>query len=307
MYIANPIYDTVFKHLMENDKVARFFIETLIETPVESIEVVPSEFTYFVPKDKKTANLKTGENSDNRDFLGILRYDFLAIINTKEGHKKVLIEIQKAKNNTDIMRFRQYLAEQYKRKNVIKAENKKTKEVLPIITIYMLGFKLPETKAIAIAVSRHYRDMIDSKELNIKSKFIECLTHDSYVVQIPRIEGKTRTRLEKLLSIFEQEYFFDERGILKEYNHKLDDENIRYMVDILHHTGADPKQQVEIEKEWEAYQYLEEFEEQIEAIAELKQAISKHEKTIEEKDKSLAEKDDLIKKLQTELKLKNNS
>ena len=37
--IANPIYDTVFKHLMENNRVARFFVETIIGAPVESITV----------------------------------------------------------------------------------------------------------------------------------------------------------------------------------------------------------------------------------------------------------------------------
>jgi hypothetical protein len=84
----------------------------------------------------------------------------------------------------------------------------------------------------------------------VKSEFIECLTHDSYVVQIPQIEGKTRTRLEKLLSVFEQKYFIDDKGIRKEYLYDVDDENIRYILDILFHTGADPQKQKEIEDEW---------------------------------------------------------
>ena len=39
LYIANPIYDTVFKHLMENNRIARFFVETIIAQPLESISV----------------------------------------------------------------------------------------------------------------------------------------------------------------------------------------------------------------------------------------------------------------------------
>jgi hypothetical protein len=47
MLIANPIYDVVFKRLMENEKVAKFFIGTLLGEPIESIEVKPQEFTFI--------------------------------------------------------------------------------------------------------------------------------------------------------------------------------------------------------------------------------------------------------------------
>jgi hypothetical protein len=35
--IANPMYDTVFKRLMENDRVVKFFIGTLLEEEVISV------------------------------------------------------------------------------------------------------------------------------------------------------------------------------------------------------------------------------------------------------------------------------
>ena len=46
MIIANPIYDLVFKRMMENDKVAKFFIGTLIDQPIDTIDLKPQEFTY---------------------------------------------------------------------------------------------------------------------------------------------------------------------------------------------------------------------------------------------------------------------
>ncbi|MBP6386398.1 MAG: hypothetical protein KA327_07210, partial [Pseudarcicella sp.] len=46
MIIANPIYDTVFKKMMENERVAKFFIGTLLDQEIENIEVKPQEFTY---------------------------------------------------------------------------------------------------------------------------------------------------------------------------------------------------------------------------------------------------------------------
>ena len=38
MLIANPIYDSVFKRLMENKRSARFFIETLTGEKIEKLK-----------------------------------------------------------------------------------------------------------------------------------------------------------------------------------------------------------------------------------------------------------------------------
>ena len=46
MVIANPIYDVVFKRMMENEKVAKFFIGTLLEQTIEVVSVKPQEFNY---------------------------------------------------------------------------------------------------------------------------------------------------------------------------------------------------------------------------------------------------------------------
>ncbi|TAE35064.1 MAG: hypothetical protein EAY66_10065, partial [Sphingobacteriales bacterium] len=46
MVIANPIYDVVFKKLMEDNRIAKFFIGTLLEQTIDSVEVKPQEFTY---------------------------------------------------------------------------------------------------------------------------------------------------------------------------------------------------------------------------------------------------------------------
>jgi hypothetical protein len=279
MYIANPIYDTVFKRLMENNRVARFFVETIIGQPVESIAVCPQEYTTWKPP---ADLLEKIENQEERDKLieamSVIRYDFLATVRTPEGHKKALIEVQKAKNMSDIMRFRTYLGEQYKRVDMISVDGKETETPLPIVTIYMLGFKLPEADAVVIHVNRAYRDVLGGRVLNVKCDFIECLTHDSYVVQIPRIEGKNQNRLEKMLSLFEQKNFYDEKRIIKKYLQEVDDENIRLMLEILVELGADPEQQKELEVEWRSTKFLDDYfstkraiEEQADTIAELQQ------------------------------------
>jgi hypothetical protein len=45
MVIANPIYDVVFKRMMENEKVEKLFIGTFLEQTIEAVEVKPQEFT----------------------------------------------------------------------------------------------------------------------------------------------------------------------------------------------------------------------------------------------------------------------
>lgn len=266
MVIANPIYDVVFKRLMENDKVAKFFIGTLLEQTIESVEVKPQEFTY----------------TDELAGLAVFRLDFLATIKTEIGeHKKILIEIQKAKNQIDLMRFRNYLAEQYKKEDLINEE----KVILPITTIYILGFKLPEISSPCIKVERNYKDLIDKKLIDTKSDFVEKLTHDSFIVQIERITDRYQTRLDKLLSIFEQRNFVDDKKIIKEFNHDIDNEDIRLTTDILHYSGTNPEERRKIETEQEAWRTVDAMFEN-----EKKQFI----KALNEKDKLIEE---LLKKL----------
>jgi len=236
MIIANPIYDVVFKRLMEDKRVARFFVETLTGQSIMDIDLKPQEFTY----------------NDRLAGIAVYRLDFIANIKTTQGYKKVLIEIQKAKNAVDLMRFRNYLAEQYKKEDEVGLETGKTKMALPLITIYLLGFKLQDIDSSVIKVNRQYIDLITNQVIDQKSDFIEKLTHDSYVVQIPRIQPRLQSRLEMLLTIFEQNNFVDDREITKNYTYPVDDEYIKYIVEILHHSGTDPDERVEIEKEQEA-------------------------------------------------------
>jgi hypothetical protein len=280
MIIANPIYDVVFKRLMENDKVAKFFISTLLEQTIETVEVKPQEFTY------------TNELAG----LAVFRLDFIATIKTDTGdHKKVLIEIQKAKNPIDLMRFRNYLAEQYKKADKINNEN----VVLPITTIYILGFKLPEIETPCIKVERNYKDLINKITLDKKSEFVEKLTHDSFVVQVERITDRYQTRLDKLLSVFEQRNFTDDKEITKNFAHEPDIEELKTMTDILHHVGTDPQERKQIEIEQEAWRTVNAMFEEKER--KYQKALEEQRKALNEKDQALNEKDKLTGELMRKL------
>ena len=287
MVIANPIYDVVFKRLMENDKVAKFFIGTLLEQTIETIEVKPQEFTYV----------------DELAGLAVFRVDFIATIKTDTGElKKVLIEIQKARNQIDLMRFRNYLAEQYKKEDTINEE----KVILPITTIYILGFKLPEIETPCLKVERNYKDLINNSALTTKSDFVEKLTHDSFIVQVNRITDRYQTRLDKLLSIFEQTNFVDDKKIIKQFNHPTDIDEIKEATDILHYSGTDPEEKRKIELEQEAWRtvnamFENEKKEFLKILTEKDQALTEKDKTLTEKDQALTEKDQALTEMQKEL------
>jgi hypothetical protein len=301
MVIANPIYDVVFKRMMENDKVAKFFIGTLLDENVVAVEVKPQEYTYegeFDFNDPKDVE-KYENRIKERHTIWVYRLDFIATIKTDSGEiKKVLIEIQKAKNHIDLMRFRNYLAEQYKKEDIINGE----KVILPITTIYILGFKLPEISSPCIKVERNYWDLIDKKIINGRSDFVEKLTHDSFVVQVNRITNRYRTRLDKLLSLFEQTNFVDEKKIIKEFNHEIDIDELKIATDILHHSGTNPEEKKKIETEQEAWRTVDamteglrqKVEEQSKALTEKDQALTEKDQALTEKDQALTEKDQAL-------------
>jgi len=330
MIIANPLYDVVFKSLMEDNRIASFFLETLLEETIESLEVITTERTMQL-KDPDMSKEKWEKKGIQRLGIQLIRLDFVATILLKTGGtKKVLIEIQKARKPIDVMRFRNYLAEHYKKEDKILLDGKKKKVALPIITIYMLGFNLHEIEAAAVKVDRHYIDLQTKSIINTKSDFIEKLTHDCYIVQLLRIESRFQTTLDRLLTIFEQRYFISDEETLKSYEPTEDNEPmITKMIDTLYHRGADPKKRQELDDEREMERVLKvymgeegeenlrkldesmetvrmqkiEIQEKDKSLEEKDKSIEEKDKSIEEKDKSLMEKDKLIEALMLKLNL----
>jgi len=299
MIIANPIYDVVFKRLMENEKVAKFFISTLLEQTVEAIEIQPQEYTYQGELETAKGIRDAEERIRERFSIWVYRLDFIATIKTDTGeYKKVLIEIQKAKNPIDLMRFRNYLAEQYKKENKINKKN----VVLPITTIYILGFKLPEIESPCIRVARNYIDLINKTILSERSEFVERLTHDCFVVQVERITDRYQTQLDKLLSVFEQRNFSDDKEITKDFAHEPDIEELKTMTDILHYVGTDPKERKQIEIEQEARRTIDVIlDDYQEKLAERDKTLQEQQQALHEKDQVLNEKDRLIEELMRKL------
>ena len=226
MIIANPIYDVTFKYLLENDRAAKFFIGTILDCKVLSLEPASVEYT---------------EPDDRTPKISLFRMDFAATIVTKEeGEKRVIIEMQKAKLLDDVFRFRKYLGKEYR------------KSKLPIISIYVLGFNL-SVNSPAFGNFPVYRDLRTNEELKVHDIFVEQLTHKAYFVQTQRIKPSLNTKLDKLLSIFEQKNFIGEDKTTKDYTFQVDDPELKVVVDVLKYVAADAKAREQLDKE-EYYQ-----------------------------------------------------
>lgn len=210
MQIINPIYDSAFKYLMDNNQVAKLIISAIIGEEIEELLLDATELKVDVPKETPIVEKQPVPQT----FFTILRIDFAARIKLPDGtYKEVLIEIQKAKLSTDIMRFRSYLGERYANENVSVMVGGQRK-ALPLLSIYFLGHPLDYTDATIIKVNRQYIDLVTGKELPKKEEFIESLTHNSFVIQISQLRHRRRNEVEALLSIFDQDNVTNDKHIL---------------------------------------------------------------------------------------------
>ena len=201
MDAANPIYDVVFKFMMEDTEVAKMVIGLIIGYEVESIEFRPQEYS-------SKAGIKNKKSGKAVKSLALLRLDFSALIITPEGKRHVIIEIQKSGLGTHTVRFRQYLGAQYRSEATVEktkiSRGRYLQRPIPIIPIYFVGGKLMHTTASIIAVKRYSQDLLNDKVLPEKEAFIEALSHDMFVVQIPYLTQRRDSDLALLLSLFDQ-------------------------------------------------------------------------------------------------------
>jgi len=296
MLIANPIYDSVFKYLLEDNRVAILMISTIIDEEIESLDLRPQEKI-------SVAEFKKREGKYPDIFFSVLRMDFSARIKTKQGeYKNVLIEIQKAQNNKDIMRFRKYLGEQYCKEDDVYDNGKKRKEALPIITIYFLGFELKNIEAQAVRVNRKYFDAITDKEIKKKNDFIEKLTHNSYLIQIPRLKKSRQNKLENLLSVFNQENQQEGDSHVLDFQEVIKGEELEIITKRLGNALLNKEVRDSLEVEEEAVEVLrkeerlryEELEKKDNVIKKKDQIIEESKQILKDKNKMLEDKDKML-------------
>jgi hypothetical protein len=193
---------------MENNRLARKVLSVLLDTEVLDVSLQQQE-THL---------------ADEKRGLSLFRLDFKALIREGDGTEKtVLIELQKSKYITDIQRFRNYLGASYMTKiresaelpGMVEEKPAEYRSIYPLITIYILGYNLDDLPYMAVTVNRDITDSVNKEKIEVKSYFIEHLTHQSHIIQVRRLPEKRQSMLEKFLVLFDQQNCTGERYLLE--------------------------------------------------------------------------------------------
>lgn len=242
--IANPIYDSVFKYLMEDERIAKTLLSALLKKEVVALEMRRNEYTNGV-----------------RDNISMFRIDFGAHVKEPDGTiRLVLIELQKTWLETETLRFRQYLGAQYSNPENVPSENNKDGYAIPMVAIYLLGHRVGDINVPVLYVKHKAYDYDGNVVTDgIPDPFVESLIHDSIIVQIPLLHGQVNNRLEKVLSVFDQsQKNGSDRHVLNVNDTPFnDDEDMQYLLRRLLMAAANAQLRQEMNVEDEYFKALE--------------------------------------------------
>ena len=273
IHVANPIYDSVFKYLMEDERIAKTILSALLKKEVIHVTVRPHEYS-----------------NTTRDTLSMFRIDFAATVREREGgaikDRIVLIELQKTWLNTETLRFRQYLGAQYSNKNNMREADEKG-FAYPMVAVYLLGHKVGNIKEPIVYVNHDVFDYNGNVVADVNEEpFVESLTHNSIIVQIPLLHGNVNNRLEKVLSVFDQtQVEGDTQQVLKIDEDKYaDDSDMLYVLHKLTAAAANSEMRQDMNVEDEYYK----------AIEDRDTAIMQRDKMLKEKEQQLSQQSEQL-------------
>ena len=277
--IANPIYDAVFKYLMEDERVAKTLLSALLQREMVEVEVRKHEYT-----------------NGSRDKISMFRIDFSAKVRQDDGTLKlILIELQKTWLETETLRFRQYLGTQYANPDNILKDNNPMGYGIPMVTVYLLGHRVGDIEEPVLYVNHKAYDY-DGKEVTkgVPDPFVDSLVHDSIIVQIPLLRGQINNRLEEILSVFDQTHKDKKNRQVINIDEDLyaGDEDMNRIIHRLLSAASDAKLRQDMNVEDE---YFTAIENRDTAIMKRDQIIAEQNAQIAEQDAQIAEQGVMLK------------
>ncbi len=281
--VANPIYDSVFKFLMEDERIAKTVLAALLKKEVLSVTMRRHEHT-----------------NTTRDDISMFRIDFSAEVRDANGKPDlILIELQKTWLETETLRFRQYLAAQYNAKDNMQVNPENGKKYgLPMVAVYLLGHRVGKIEEPVVYVNHNAVDY-DGREVEEgrNDPFVNSLIHNSIIVQIPLLHGKINNRLEKVLSVFDQtQCDVKNRQVINlDENTYEDDPEMMYILRRLTAAAvnAELRQEMNVEDEY------------FSAIEDRDTAIMNRDKIIAERNSQIAEQNTQIAEQNTQIAEQN--
>ena len=280
--VANPIYDCVFKFLMEDERIAKTVLSALLKKEVVSVEMRRHEHPNVT-----------------RDKISMFRIDFAAQIKEDDGTVRlILIELQKTWVDTETLRFRRYLAAQYNAEENMVKEGELKGYAVPMIAVYLLGHRVGDIDKAVVYVTHNAFDY-DGKvvEGGMQDPFINSLIHDSIIVQIPLLHGKINNRLDRVLSVFDQSQrdAKNQQIVCLDEKEYAGDSDMMYILHRLGLAAMDADVRQEMNDEDEFYSVLEARDTQVmklnEQLTEKRRQLNEKNAQLNEKDAQLNEKD----------------
>ncbi len=285
--VFNPIYDSVFKYLMEDDKAAKVLLGNILDKKIKVLTLKNNDYTIVT-----------------EDGMKIVRLDFCATIIDKKTKQQevVTIELQKAFDEEEVVRFRKYLGLQYQHEaNTIKITktHRKTKEQYTVLkpmhiyAIYILGHSLGPELEFPVIKGKYVFEDADGNTIVLKKRyeFTDGVTHDLYIIQIPHLDPKPRKHLDKLLSIFDQRQIIDKNDPkfvnLDEFRDSSDD--YKTLVTRLYKATMDEDMRGKIDHEEEIERRMARFRYERAVYNDALEKIAEQEKQLEQKDRQMEE------------------
>ncbi|MCP5500348.1 MAG: hypothetical protein H7A25_10625 [Leptospiraceae bacterium] len=312
--IPNPIYDVVFRYLMEDEESAKIILSTLINEKIISIKPEPQSKTE--KKESSAIPLKDPKTSDD---IRLFHLDFSAKIELPNGKEElVMIELQKASKPNEIFRFKRYISKNFQKKQtqeIVDPGTQAIKEIespIRLVPIFILNFRIEnEINDLLIRTKHDKVGVFKNKNLQRHNEFIDNLIYDIWVVQVPNLQSikeedyandEYKKRLYTLLRIFDQASREDKNEHRLRLTRKVFPD---YFDRVIQRLQAAASENPDMEEQMYAEdEYIKALIDRDNSIAfltgiveEKEKALEENKKALEEKDKALEEKNRLIQEL----------
>ena len=226
--IPNPIYDVVFRYLMEDPESAMIVVSTLINENIIKLQLEP-----ITHSEKKEKSLMAAlQDPKTKDDLRLFHLDFTATVLLPNGTEElIMIELQKATEPDDIFRFKRYISRNFQKRHEVEVTDietlniRKVNRPIRLVPVFILNFRIEnEINDLLIKTKRVKEGFFKNKSLQIPNEFIDNLSYDLLVVQLPNIEYISE------IDYLEDEYkgklfallkLFDQKSRVRDNEHRL--------------------------------------------------------------------------------------
>ncbi len=222
--IPNPIYDVVFRYLMADYDSALIVLSTLTNEKIIKLHLEP-----LTHPEKKGPKIK---DPGSEQEISLFHLDFTATVELKDGSQEmIMIELQKAAEQDDIFRFKRYIGKnfQHKRKEELKDNRGQLISIIDrpirLVPIFILNFRIEnEINDLLIKVNRTKVGVFKNETLTQHNDFIDHLSYDMLVVQLPNLHNIRPEEYEKdeyKRKLYALLKLFDQKEAFKDNEHRL--------------------------------------------------------------------------------------